>query len=157
MRRMLMFLGLVLIAFSTTACSTPKTPTVPAVQGSKVIATLKDLSSYYGKKNLSGFASLVSDDFKDRQSFTTSIQSVFSSYDAVQFTVQYTKMVIAIDDKGVPRATFNWESGWERAGGSILKNSGRATFVFEPKGAKLAAIEGKNPFTPQAIETPGKQ
>jgi hypothetical protein len=66
-------------------------------------------------------------------------------------------MLITIDDKGTTRATFNWDSGWETAGGSILKNGGRVVFVFDPRQAKLTAIEGKSPFIPQAIEPPGKQ
>ena len=75
----------------------------------------------------------------------------------MEFTIQYTKMFIMIEDKGMARATFNWDSGWQTAGGSILKNSGRATFVFDTKDGRLVLIEGKNPFLPQAIESQEKQ
>lgn len=154
MNRTVSRLVLALFLTFSAGCSSPKPPTAAAVQGNSVIATLKDLSSFYGKKNAPGFLGLIDDKFKDREAFAGAIRSVFSGYDAVQFTVQYTRMFIAIDEKGVPRATFNWESAWEKAGGSILKNSGRGTFVFDAKSGKLSAIEGRDPFLPQAIETP---
>jgi hypothetical protein len=110
----------------------------------------------YERKNLPGFMRLISDTFKERQSFSASIQAVFSKYETVQFTIHYTKMYVTIEDKGMTKATFNWDSTWETQGGSVLKNSGRATFVFEPKEGKLVSIDGKNPFLPQSIEAPGK-
>jgi hypothetical protein len=66
-------------------------------------------------------------------------------------------MVILIEEKGMAKATFNWDSDWQTAGGSLLKNSGRAAFVFEAREGKLLTIDGKNPFIPQAIETPGSK
>lgn len=157
MNRFLVLTALTLLLYTVSSCSTSKTPTAPAVQGNKVIASLRDLSSYYGKKDLDRFMGRIGDNFKDRQALAVSIQSVFSQYETFQFTVQFTKMFITIDDKGTIRATFNWDSGWETPGGSILKNGGRTVFVFEPKEAKLTAIEGKSPFIPQAIETREKQ
>ena len=136
------------------ACSSTKPPAPAAVQGSKVITTLKDLSTMYGKKNLPGFMNLIAPDYKDRSGFSSALESVFSKYDTVQFTIQYTRMFISIEDKGMTKATFNWESGWGAKGGSLLKNSGRATFLFEPKDAALLEIDGKNPFIPQPVEAP---
>ncbi len=152
MRRAFIALMLTLALTAVSACSSSKPPTTAAVQGNSIIATLKDLSAFYGKKNAPGFLNLVADSFKERQSLASAVQSVFANYDTVQFSVQYSRMFITIDEKGVPRATFNWDSGWEKAGGSILKNSGRSVFVFDARDGKLAAIEGKNPFLPQAIE-----
>ena len=54
-------------------------------------------------------------------------------------------------------AAFNWDSEWQTAGGSVQKNSGRSTFIFDPRETKLVSIDGKNPFIPQPAETPGKQ
>jgi hypothetical protein len=157
MKRFIALTAIAILLAAASACGTAKPPTAQAAQGNRVIATLEDLSSLYGKKDLERFMGLVHADFKDRQAFAASIKAVFSSYETVQFTVQYTKMLITIDDKGTTRATFNWDSGWETAGGSILKNGGRVVFVFDPRQAKLTAIEGKSPFIPQAIEPPGKQ
>ena len=157
MNRFFALTAFIILFVTASACSTSKPPTAPAVQGNKVIATLEDLSSFYGKKNLDGFMSRIDGTFKDRQAFAASIQAVFSKHETVQFTVQYTKMFITIDDKGTTRATFNWDSGWETTGGSILKNGGRVVFVFEPKEAKVTAIEGKSPFIPQVVEPQGKQ
>jgi hypothetical protein len=157
MNRFFALTAITFLLVTASACGTAKPPTAPAAQGSKVTAALEDLSSFYGKKDLDAFMGLVHDSFKDRKAFAASIKSVFSKYETVQFTVQYTKMFITIDDKGMARATFNWDSGWETTGGSILKNGGRVVFVFEPKNAKLTAIEGKSPFIPQAIESQRKQ
>lgn len=136
------------------ACSSTKPPTAAAVQGNRTIATLKDLSTLYAKKNLSGFMNLIAEGYRDRKEFAASVESVFSQYDTVQFTVQYTRMYIMVEEKGNTKATFNWDSSWETKGGSTQKNSGRATFVFEPKTGTLLSIDGKNPFIPQAVEAP---
>ena len=154
MKRSLTHLAFALFLLSAAACSSTQPPAAPALQGNKVISTLKDLASFYQKKNLPGFMGRIDESFKDRREFEGTVRSVFSKYDTVQFSVQYSKMFITIEDKGMTRATFNWNSGWETSGGSMLKNSGRAIFVFEPKDARLVSIEGKNPFLPQAIETP---
>jgi hypothetical protein len=39
----------------------------------------------------------------------------------------------------------------------VQKNSGRSTFVFDPREATLVSIDGKNPFIPQPAESTGKQ
>ena len=154
MNRVLSLVILTTLLLSFAACSSTKPPTNAAVQGNKIIATLKDLSTMYGKKNLPGFMNLIAPGYQDRKEFAASVESVFSRYDTVQFTVQYTRMFITVADKGMTKATFNWDSNWETKGGSIQKNSGRATFVFEPKDGTLFSIDGKNPFIPQAVEAP---
>lgn len=156
MNRILSILVIIAFLIIAPSCSSTKPPTPPAVQGTRITATLKDLSSMYEKKNLTGFMSLISDKYKDRQAFSESIVSVFSKYESVHFTIQYTKMFITIEDRGMTRATFNWDSGWQTAGGNLLKNSGRATFVFDPGDGKLVSIDGKNPFIPQTVEMQAK-
>ena len=49
-----------------------KAPDVCSGAREQDIATLKDLSSMYEKKNLSGFMRLVSDNYKERQAFAAS-------------------------------------------------------------------------------------
>lgn len=155
MKRLFSCLVLTLLVVSPSACSSAKPPTQAAVQGNKVIASLKDLSSMYEKKNLPGFMSIIADSYPDRQALASSIQTVFGNYESVQFTIQYPRMFIEVANNGTTRTTFNWNSAWE-AKGAVLKNSGRDTFVFESGEGRLISIEGKNPFIPQAIETPGK-
>ena len=150
MNRVLSLVALAVL-FLSAACSSTKPPTVAAVQGNKTIAALQDLSTLYGKKNLSGFMNLIAADYRDRKEFAAAVESVFSRYDMVQFTVQYTRMYILVEEKGNTKATLNWDSSWETKGGSTQKNSGRATFVFEPKAGTLLSIDGKNPFIPQAV------
>jgi len=153
MNRLRSLATLTVLLFSVWACSSTKPPTPAAVQGNKVINTLKDLSTLYGKKSPS-FMNLIAPGYPGRKEFSAAVESVFSRYDTVQFTVQYTRMYIAIEEKGMTKVTFNWDSSWETKGGSIQKNSGRATFVFEPKEGTLLSIDGKNPFIPQAVEAP---
>ncbi len=153
MNRILSFLTLTVLLFSAAACSGTKPPTQTAVKGNSVISALRDLSHMYEKKNLPGFMNFVSDNYKDRQTFSTALASVFTKYETVRLTVQYTKMIIMIDDKGATRAIFNWDSEWQTAGGNVQKDGGRVTFVFDPRDSKLASIDGKNPFIPQPVET----
>ncbi len=157
MKRVVVLFPLIVLLFLSSACSEKKPPTESATKGSSVVGALRDLSHMFEKKNLPGFMNLIADNFKDRQAFSASLADVFKKYETVRFTVQYTKMVIMLDEKGAARADFNWDSEWQTAGGSVQKNSGRVTFTFDPKSDKLAAIDGKSPFIPQAAENPGMQ
>ncbi len=157
MNRLILLFFVSLLVVSSSACSEKKPPTDTAIKGHSVVAALEDMSHMYEMKNLPGFMNLVSENFKDRQTFASSIQVVFAKYETVRFTVQFTKMLIVIDNLGAPRADLNWDSEWQTEGGSILKNSGRGTFVFDSRDSKLVSIEGKNPFLPQPVETPEKQ
>ncbi len=154
MKRFLAFLSLAVLLTAASACSDKKPPTQSAVKGNSVITTLQDLSHMYEKKNLPGFMNSVSASFKDRQAFSSTVDDIFKKYETVRFTVQYTKMIITIDDKGVPKASFNWDSEWRTGGGSMQKNNGTSVFVFDPKDSRLVSIEGKSPFVPQAAEMP---
>ncbi len=154
MHRIFSVLAVAALLIAAPACSSTKPPSSAATQGNKIITALKDLSSMYEKKNLPGFMSLISGKYKERKAFAASLQSVFSKYEAVHFTIQYSKMLIMIDSKGMTQATFNWDSDWQAGAGSVQKNSGRVIFIFDPDDATLVSIDGKNPFIPQAIETP---
>jgi hypothetical protein len=157
MNRIFPVLTLILLLLALSACGEKKPPTQAATKGSSVVGALRDMSHMFEKKNLPGFMNSVSDEFKDRQAFSTALEAVFKKYEAVRFTVQYTKMILTIDEKGATRADFNWDSEWRTSGGDIQKNGGRVTFIFDPKENKLASIDGKSPFVPQPVELPGKQ
>ncbi len=155
MKRIFALFAIALLLLLASACGEKKAPTQAAAKGSDVVNTLRDLSHMFEKKNLPGFMNSIADGFKDRQAFSSSIEDVFKKYETVRFTVQYTKMIIMIDEKGTTRADFNWDSEWQTAGGAVQKNSGRVAFIFDPKTGKLASIDGKTPFVPQAPENPG--
>jgi hypothetical protein len=156
MNRILTALTITALLLTAASCSEKKPPTQTALKGSGVIGTLRDLGHMFEKKNLPGFMNSVADTFKDRQAFSAALGSVFAKYETVRFTVQYTNMIIMVDDKGTARADFNWDSEWQTAGGSVQKDGGRVTFTFDPKESKLVSIDGKNPFVPQPAEVPGK-
>ncbi len=156
MNRIISFFIVAALLLFSSACSEKKPPTRAAVKGSGVVGALRDLTHMFEKKNLPGFMNSISDNFKDRQAFSASLEDVFKKYETVRFTVQYTKMIVMVDEKGASRADFNWDSEWQTAGGSVRKNSGRVSFIFDPKDGKLASIDGKNPFLPQPAEAPGK-
>ena len=158
MRRILFILLLLAFLLTVAACGgAKKPPDQSALQGNKVILALQDMSRAYGKKDLSAFMGQIAGSYKDRQAFVTSLESTFDKYETVRFTIQYTKMLITVEYKDVTKAAFNWDSEWQTAGGNVQKNSGRSTFVFDPRETRLVFIDGKNPFIPQPAETPVKQ
>jgi hypothetical protein len=157
MSRIVFILLLSSVLLSGAACSSKKPPEKSAILGNKVILTLQDMSRAYEKKDLSAFMGQIANSYKNRQAFMESIESVFAKYETVRFTIQYTRMLITVEYKDTTKAAFNWDSEWQTAGGSVQKNSGRSTFVFDPRETRLVSIDGKNPFVLQPAEAPGKQ
>ena len=155
MNRTLAFVAIIFIVFSAAACGKKTPPQQAAVQAQGALSTLRGLAGAYEKKQLSSFMDKVSNDYPDRQAFSQSIAGIFTKYDTIRFTVQYTKMIIMIDERTNMKMTFNWDGDWQTAGGRIVKDGGRVSFVYDPKGAVLLSIEGKNPFVPK--ESQGKQ
>jgi hypothetical protein len=155
MNRFLAFAALISILFSSVACSKKIPPTQTAVQTRDALSTLRDLTGAYEKKQLSSFMDKVSKDYPDRQGFSQSIAGVFTKYDTIRFTIQYTKMFVMIEEKAKIKMTFNWDVEWQTTGGKVVKDGGRVSFFFDPKGARLLTLEGKNPFIPS--ESQGKQ
>ena len=157
MDRTLSCLFISLLLLIGAACSGAKKPLgQSAIQGNKVLASLQEMSHDFEKKDPSAFMGKIANAYKDRQAFAASIGSVFAKYETVRFTIQYTKMLITVEERGMTKVAFNWDSEWRTAGGSVQKNSGRSTFVFDPREATLVSIDGKNPFIPQPVESTGK-
>ncbi len=157
MCRLLSFLMVVMLLLCASSCSGKKPPEQTAVKSRNLLSVLREMSKSYEQKNLDAFLSDVSSAYRDRESFAKSLTAVFSKYETIHFNIQYAKMIIMIEEKGRIKATFTWDGEWTAAGGTIVKDGGRVTLVFEPDGFKLASIEGKNPFLAQPGETPGKQ
>lgn len=156
MKRILAMLAVSAVLVVSSACSAKKPPEPAAVRTRSAISTLRDLNRSYESKDLVTFMAGVSPSYRDRAALERSIAEVFAKYETIQFTVQYTKMIIAIDAAGQARATFTWEAEWRRPGGLSVKDGARVTLLFDQKENKLAAVEGKNPFIPQPGVTPGK-
>jgi hypothetical protein len=93
--------------------------------------------------------------YPEREKLSSSLTAVFSKFEAVSLNIQYTKMLIMIEEKGRVRTTFNWDGSWHKAGGDVQKDGGRVTLIFAPGDFKLLAIDGKSPFVP--TETKVKQ
>ena len=145
-----------MLLVASSSCSGKKAPEQAAVKSKSVLAALRDLSKAYEKKDLAAFMSGVAPGYRDRDLLAKSVSEVFAKYETIHFNIQYTRMLIMVEEKGMTRAAFNWDAEWIAAGGSLLKNGGRITLVFEPGSAKLLSIDGKNPFVPQPGEMPGK-
>jgi len=154
MKRILSLLTLSAFLFIV-SCGAEKQPAPAAIESKNVLAELRDIRRAYERKDRADFMKEVADSYKDRQALSTSVEGVFSKFESVKFNVQYAKMVIMIEEKGVIRATFNWDGEWQAKGDLVQKDGGRVTMVFEPGSFKLMSIEGKNPFVPQAGEMPG--
>ena len=155
MNRILNLLVAAAFLMSAAACSSAKPPAVAAVKSRNMLAVLRGLDESYEKKDLPNFMAQVAPLYKGREPLATSLAAVFNRFDTVALNIQYTRMLITIEEKGLIRATFNWEGAWSKAGGDMQKDGGRVTLVFEPAEFKLLAVEGKTPFVP--TENKGKQ
>jgi hypothetical protein len=145
------------LLFTAPACSEKKAPDQSAVKGKNVLSSLRSLSAAYEKKDLSSFMNNVAPNYQDRDAFSKSLAGVFLKNETIHFNIQYTKMLITVEEKGQIKTNFNWDGEWKAVEGTTQKNGGRVTLVFEAGGFKLMSIEGKDPFVPLPVEVPGKQ
>jgi hypothetical protein len=157
MNRIAALLAIAMMLFTTSACSAKKPPEQTTVRSKNVLAALRDMQSAYEKKSLSSFMDNVATGFKDREALSLAIAAVFLKNESIRFNIQYTKMIIVVEEKGPIKVSFNWDGEWHAVGGTTQKNSGRATLVFDPGSFKVVSIDGKDPFVPVPAEIPGKQ
>lgn len=136
----------VLLGLTALSCG-KKPPQQPAIAGGSAAATLRAIVSAYEIKDISSFSEKIARDFPDREAFLRTVAAVFGKYDSIKFRVQHTKMLIMIEEAGGIRLTFTWDAEW-RIGERMTKDGGRVTFLFDPAGALLRSIEGKDPFAP---------
>jgi len=156
MKPLFTLLAIAALLFTASACSGKKSPDQSAVKSRNVLSALRDIRSAYEKKNLSSFMDNVAPGYQDREALSRSLSAVFLKNETIHFNIQYTKMLIVVEEKGLIKATFNWDGEWLAAGGTTQKNGGRVTLVFDPGSFKLTSIDGKNPFVPLPVEMPGK-
>ena len=148
MNRILILLIAATLLFSFSACSEKKLPAIAATKSKNMLTVLRELDDTYQKKDLAGFMAQVAPLYPEREALSSSLTAVFGKYETVSLNIQYTKMLIMIEEKGKVRTTFNWDGAWHKAGGDVAKDGGRVTLIFAPGDFKLLAIEGKNPFVP---------
>jgi hypothetical protein len=156
MHRSLSVIVLTALLLSPLACSSKKAPDQSAVRGRNILSVLREMSRSYETKDLDTFLSDVSDTYPDRAALAKALTAVFGKYETIHFNIQYTRLIILIEQKGPTRAMFTWDAEWQKPGGSALKDGGRVTMVFDTGSNKLLSIDGKNPFLAQPGETPGK-
>jgi hypothetical protein len=157
MNRIQSCLVVIILLITTSACSAKKPIEQTAYKSKTVLTVLRDMDTYYEKKDLDSFMSDVSMSYRERDAFAKSLASVFSKYETIHFNIQFAKMIILIDQASKMRLTFTWDAEWIAAGGTNVKDGGRVTFIFEPGDFKLISIDGKNPFLAQPGETPGSK
>ncbi len=157
MKRLVTMLFSIALLMVSPACSSKKLPEQTAVKSKSILISLREMTRAYEKKDLDAFLSSISDQYHDRDVFTKSLTTVFAKYETIHFNIQYTRMIILIEQNGQIAATFTWDAEWQTSGGASVKDGARVTLVFEPKNNKLLSIEGKNPFLAQPGEAPGKQ
>ena len=154
MNRFLSFVVLTALLFTTLACSAKKPPEQAAVRSKNVLTALRSINRAYEKKDLAAFMFDVAQNYPDRNALSSALATVFSKYETIHFNIQYSKMLIMVDENGRARASFNWDAELLATGGTTQKNGARVTMVFEPGTFKLLSIDGKNPFVPQPAEMP---
>jgi hypothetical protein len=127
------------------------------MQGESTLSTVRDLTSAYERRDIEAFMDKVSSAFPDREEFRKSVESVFGTYQTIIQKVQFSRIMITVQDKGNIRATFTWESEWRTMGGKIVKDGARSTLVLDKGTFKLLSIEGKDPYVPAEMPMPVRQ
>jgi hypothetical protein len=156
MIRSFILLALATLLCTTSACGAKKPPEQTAIKSKNILTALRDIDKAYEKKDLSSFMDNVAPGFQDRESLSKSLAAVFLKNETIRFNIQYTKMLIVVEEKGPIKATFNWDGEWLAVGGTTQKNGGRVTLIFDPGSFKLMSIDGKDPFVPLPVVMPGK-
>ncbi len=157
MNRLLSFPVVIVLLLAAFSCGGKKPPEQTAIKSRNILTVLREMNKSYEQKNLDAFLSDVSSAYRDRESFAKSLTAVFSKYETIHFNIQYARMIIMIQEKSQIKATFTWDGEWTATGGTMVKDGGRVTLVFEPDSFKLVSIDGKNPFLAQPGGAPGKQ
>jgi hypothetical protein len=115
--------SLLLVLVSASCGKAPLGPV--GLQGDNVLAAVRDLAKSYERRDLDAFMEKVSTAYPDRESFRTSVEKVFASYQTISFKLHYTKMLVMIQDKGNIKTTFTWEGEWKSSEG---RRTGDARF-----------------------------
>jgi hypothetical protein len=127
------------------------------VQGEHSVATVRDLTSAYERRDIEAFMDKVAPAFPDREAFQRSVEKVMAEYQKIQFKAVFNRSLITVPFKGGIKVTFTWEGDWQSTTGKVLKDGARVTLVLEAGSFKLSAIEGKNPFVPTEGPSPSRQ
>ena len=127
------------------------------IQGESTLAAVRDLAKTYEQRDIEAFMEKVAPAYPGREAFRTSVEKIFSTYQTIHIKLQFTKILVMVQDKGNITATFTWEGEWQSTGGRIVKDGARATLVFDPGTYKLLGIDSKNMFIPSDNPTPARQ
>jgi hypothetical protein len=122
------------------------------LQGESTLGVVRDLTSAYERRDIEAFMDKISSAYPDREGFRKTVENVFGTYQTIMQNVQYSRIVVTVQEKGHIRAAFTWEGEWRTVGGKIVKDGARSTLVLDRGMFKLLSIEGKNPYVP--VETP---
>ena len=100
MKRLFALLAITALLFTTSACSAKKPPDQSAVKSKNILAVLRDIDKAYEKKDLSSFMDNVAPGYQDREALSKSLADVFLKNETIRFNIQYTKMLITVEEKG---------------------------------------------------------
>jgi hypothetical protein len=131
--------------------------TQAGIQGESSIATVRDLTSAYERRDIDAFMEKVSSAFPERAAFQQSIERIFAAYQTIRFKAIFNRSLVTVPTKGSIKMTFTWEGDWQTGGGKIVKDGARVTLLLDAGTYKLAGIEGKNPFIPTEGPSPSRQ
>jgi len=143
-------------ALLLSACGKPSLGQA-GIQGESSIATVRDLTSAYERRDIDAFMEKVSSAFPNRTAFQRSIEKVFAEYRKIQFKPLFNRSLITVPFKDGIKVAFTWEGDWQTGGGKVVKDGARVTLVLDRGTYKLADIEGKNPFIPSEGPSPSRE
>ena len=150
------FLFILLSAVLLAACG--KTPlSETGLKAENSIATVRDLTSAYERRDITAFMDKVSSAYPDRAEFQRSVEKVFATYQSISLKALFNRAVITVPYRGSLKVTFTWEGEWQSTSGKVVKDGAQAILILDPGTLKLANIEGKNLFLPSEAPIPLRQ
>jgi hypothetical protein len=155
MRPVIIILALAFL-LSFAACGRPSLGQA-GIQGESSVATVRDLTSAYERRDIEAFMGKVSTAFPNRAALQQSIEKVFAEYQKIRFKALFSRSLITVPSKGGIKVTFTWEGDWQTGGGKVVKDGARVTLVLDAGTYKLIDIEGKNLFIPSEGPSPSRQ
>lgn len=150
LRKFLLLIILLLTGLIPTACGTQeKRPSQDVLLAKDAFGHLERLRQAYSARDMAALEHLCS------QSAYTALRQEMKEFKSV--SLEFQNKWVDIKSDGTLEVQVAWMGEWFTGGenGSLISDSGRATFVLSGRALKLMGVHGSDPFAgPSGTDTP---